>query len=493
MRAMASRSAAIVSAPMASGTSTAAAPAAIPRSAAASIALPAAVIAGVAVVLKLVYAPWYLNYDARYALLWARDAWRGHKPEYLADFAPTPHPLETAASSLALPFGDHADTVVVWAILLTFGAVVYLIYALGAQLFSRPVGIVAALVVFTRPALQRDAILAYQDVAFSALVIGAVLYEARRPKHGWAVPVLLALAGLLRPEAWLLSGLYLAYNWRDGRRIPLALIAATAPLVWGASDWLVTGDPLHSLHGTAQLAVAADRRRHVWQVPYWTVQYYGYIVREPLVAAIPVGLLFAYVYRLKNAILPLVAAAAMASIFFIGPIFGLPLIGRYLRTPAELLSLFYGLAVCGFLMLGPGRSRDRWRIAGLVALGLSIAFLPWHAGMLRDLHRRSHRDGALYADLKAVAQAPRVKAAFTACAPLSTAEHRPIPYLRYWLGGDPGTVGTTEARASPLGKLFLAPRRTALAKRFYGVNLPRAAKPAGYRLLYGNRSYRVYA
>src|SRR4051812_3885546 len=268
---MASRSAAIVSAPMASGTSTAAAPAAIPRSAAASIALPAAVIAGVAVVLKLVYAPWYLNYDARYALLWARDAWRGHKPEYLADFAPTPHPLETAASSLALPFGDHADTVVVWAILLTFGAVVYLVYRLGEQLFSRPVGVVAALVVLTRPALQRDAILAYQDVAFSALVIGAVLREARKPKQGWTVPVLLALAGLLRPEAWLLSALYLAYNWRDGRRVPLALIAATAPVIWGLSDWIVTGDPLHSLHGTAELAVAADRRRHVWQVPYWTV------------------------------------------------------------------------------------------------------------------------------------------------------------------------------------------------------------------------------
>jgi hypothetical protein len=480
---------------MASGTSTAAAPAAISRPAAVSRLLPAAVIVGVAVLLKLVYAPWYMNYDARYALLWARDAWRGHKPEYLADFAPTPHPLETAASSLALPFGDHADTVIVWAVLLTFGAVVYLVFRLGETLFHRWVGIVAALAVFTRPALQRDAILAYQDVFFAALVIGAVLYEARKPKRGYAVPILLALAGLLRPEAWLLSALYLAYNWRDGRRVPLAALAATAPLVWAVSDWIVTGDPLHSLHGTAELAVAADRRRHVWQVPYWTVQYFGYIVREPLVAAIPIGLAFAYVHRLRQAILPLAAAAAMTAIFVIGPIFGLPLIGRYLRTPAELLSLFYGLAVCGFVMLAPGKSRDRWRIAGLVALGLSVAFLPWHAGMLRDLHRRSHRDGALYADLKAVAQAPRVKAAFKACAPLSTADHRPIPYLRYWLGGDPGTVGTIEAKASPLGRLLLVPRRSLHAKRFYRENFPArtAKRPAGYRILFQNRTYRVYA
>jgi hypothetical protein len=308
------------------------------------------------------------------------------------------------------------------------------------------------------------------------------------------VPVLLALAGLLRPEAWLLSALYVAYNRRDPRVYKLALIAATAPLIWGATDWIVTGDPLHSLHGTAQLAVAADRRRHVWQVPYWTVQYYGYIVREPLVAAIPVGLVFAYVYRLKNAILPLVAATAMTSIFVIGPVFGLPLIGRYLRTPAELLSLFYGLAVGGFELLPPGRGRDRWKIVGAVCLAASVLFLPWHAGMLRDLHSRSVRDSKLYNDLKTVAHNPRVQAAFARCQPLSTADHRPIPFLRYWLGGDPGSVGTTEANASPLGRLHLVPRRSVPARRFYGKNFPRdVSRPPGYRLLFQDRSYRVYA
>ena len=65
---------------------------------------------GVAALLKLVYGPWYLNYDARYALLWARDALHGLTPEYKADFAPTPHPLETARRARsALPFGDGGD------------------------------------------------------------------------------------------------------------------------------------------------------------------------------------------------------------------------------------------------------------------------------------------------------------------------------------------------------------------------------------------------
>ena len=89
----------------------------------------------------------------------------------------------------------------------------YLTYRLGAELFSPWVGLVAALVVLTRPAIERDALLGYQDMPFAALVVGAVLLEARRPRRGVAVLVLLALAGLLRPEAWVLSGLYWLYLW----------------------------------------------------------------------------------------------------------------------------------------------------------------------------------------------------------------------------------------------------------------------------------------
>ena len=60
-------------------------------------ALPAAVIGAVAVVLRVVYDPWYLNYDARYALLWAGDLWHGARPDYGTPFAPTPHPMRMCA------------------------------------------------------------------------------------------------------------------------------------------------------------------------------------------------------------------------------------------------------------------------------------------------------------------------------------------------------------------------------------------------------------
>src|SRR4051812_42874404 len=135
----------------------------------ARFALPAAVIAGIAGLLRLVYNPWYLNYDARYALLWARDLWHGYRPGYGAPFAPTPHPLQTALGMVVEPFGA-SDQLMVWIVLLSFGALVWLVYRLGAELFSPWVGIVTAAVVLTRPALQRDALLAYQDIPFAALI-----------------------------------------------------------------------------------------------------------------------------------------------------------------------------------------------------------------------------------------------------------------------------------------------------------------------------------
>ncbi len=79
-------------------------------------------VVGVAVLLKIVYAPWFLNYDARYALLWARDVARGLTPDYEAPFAPTPHPLETLVSLVAVPFGTGGDAIMLWATLLCFGA-----------------------------------------------------------------------------------------------------------------------------------------------------------------------------------------------------------------------------------------------------------------------------------------------------------------------------------------------------------------------------------
>ena len=68
----------------------------------------------------------------------------------------------------------------------------------------------------------------------------------------------------------MLSGLYVLYMWRDRTPRERCARARSPPprrSIWALSDCVVTGDPLHSLHGTADLAEAADRRRTSAQVP----------------------------------------------------------------------------------------------------------------------------------------------------------------------------------------------------------------------------------
>ena len=48
----------------------------------------------------------------------------------------------------------------------------------------------------------------YLDISYVALIVWAVALEVERPRRGAPVFLLLAAAGLLRPDAWVLSGVY---------------------------------------------------------------------------------------------------------------------------------------------------------------------------------------------------------------------------------------------------------------------------------------------
>ena len=82
--------------------------------------------------------------------------------------------------------------------------------------------------------------------------------ELERPRRSPALVLgLLALAGLLRPEAWLLSLAYLAFRAGDSRTARprrfeprLVALALAAPVLWGLTDLVVTGDPLWSVTHT---------------------------------------------------------------------------------------------------------------------------------------------------------------------------------------------------------------------------------------------------
>ena len=124
---------------------------------------------------------------------------------------------------------------------------------------------------------------AYVDVPFLALVLWAAALEARAPRRGLAVMATLAVAGLLRPEAWVLAGAY--WLWCGWRRLDLLALAAAAPLVWCLVDLWVTGDPLFSLHATNDLADELNRNRGLSSVPGSFASFVTDTARPPVALA----------------------------------------------------------------------------------------------------------------------------------------------------------------------------------------------------------------
>ena len=164
-----------------------------------------------------------VNYDTLYAVVWGRDIAHGVAPDYDAVLSPTPHPLATLGGVLLAPLsaasdrgvhGEAATTVVLVGAFAALGALGWVVYRLGAEWFNPAAGALATAIVLTRRPVLDFGARAYVDIPYVALVLGALLVETRRPRAGAPVLALLAIAGLLRPEAWLFSVAYLAWLWR---------------------------------------------------------------------------------------------------------------------------------------------------------------------------------------------------------------------------------------------------------------------------------------
>jgi len=191
---------------------------------------PAAWVAAVSGVLLLVFPVGFPNYDTIYALVWGRELAHGRGPDYGAALPPTPHPLADLFGLVTTPLDGGAITATMVVAYVSLALCGYLVYRLGSIWFDRWIGAVAAAIVLTRAPFLSNGLRAYIDLPYVALCLGALTIEAKRPRAGWPVLALLALAGLLRPEAWGFSIAYLLYLSLDPERLSGSDRRARAPL-----------------------------------------------------------------------------------------------------------------------------------------------------------------------------------------------------------------------------------------------------------------------
>lgn len=188
----------------------------------------------------------YLTSDAAMALAWGGEIVRGGSPDVTAPLLPVFHPLPTAVGGALTPIGADAMVDGYRALAIaSLAALAYAAYRLGAGLGGTAAGLVAAGLLLTRPELFEFGLIAAIDIPFVALVLLALALLLERPLESrWWTLGLLALAGLLRPEAWVLSlaiGAWLAYRSRGATRAGVIALALAAPVIWALADLALTG------------------------------------------------------------------------------------------------------------------------------------------------------------------------------------------------------------------------------------------------------------
>jgi hypothetical protein len=388
-----------------------------------------------AVVFFLVY-PTYPNYDSYYSLLWGRELVHLDPLSFEAYRAPTEHPLAIAFGALLWPLGDVADRFMVGFTVLSFLVLVTGMYALAKQAFTPLVGFAAALLLVTRFDFPFLAARGYIDVPYLAVVIWAAVIEAWAPRRRPVVVLgLLAAAGLMRPEAWFLAGLYWLWlfppaSWpqRAGR----ALLAAIGPLVWVAVDFAVTGQPLYSLTATGDLASELGRDKGLSAVPDALYTFLIGLDKFPVFVGGALGLALAIVLTPRRAAMPLALLGAGVGTFAIVGLAGLSVIERYLLVPSLCVMIFAAVFLAGWTMLRDGSGWQRAWMGGAVALVLFGVFFTVTRVNLNQLDNELRFRGDAHQALEQVLGAPAVVSALR-CGPVYVPNHKLIPDVRWIL------------------------------------------------------------
>ena len=417
--------------------------------------------------------PTYPNYDSYYSLLWGRELLHGQKLSFEAYRAPTEHPLAIAFGALCSLFGRGGDRLLVFATLASFVFLCYGIYRLAKHAFTPFVGAIAVALLVTRFDFPFLAARGYIDIPYLALVVWAAVLEVERPRRGLPVFLLLAAAATMRPEAWILIGVYYLWwamkaSWPD--RIKYAALAAVGPVLWAAVDQAVTGDPLFSLHSTSSLAEELGRNSGLAdglkQMPYFINK----TVKLPVTIAGIGGLLAALWCAPRRSLMPLLLGLSGIGTFILVGLGGLSVIPRYLVITQLLLLVFAAVGIGGWTMLMRGTwLRTAWMGAGALVVVAGLIYTATHVSIHRltlDLEFR----GAAHRDLVKVLDQPAVRAGLR-CGPLSLPNHRVMPDARWILGAkESGVLSRGDAKRNARGEHGVAlviTGRTALSRQVY--------------------------
>ena len=473
---------------------------------------PALFVAGVVALLPIVFPVGFPNYDTMYFLVWGRELSEGMSPDYGSILPPTPHPLAALVAAIFSPLGEGATSATMALAYLSLGLIGYLVYKLGARWFDRPIGMLAAAIVLTRAPFLSNGLRAYIDLPYIALCLGALAIESRRPRAGWPVLALLALAGLLRPEAWLFSVAYAVYlllglqrdgggwhlAWRRERRgtelAGLLALALAAPLAWAAFDLITTSSATYSFTGTRETVETLERQTGPVDLVLYGPRRLGEVLQWPGMIGGAAGIALGLGLLRRRAALGAVAVVLALGAFALLGSAGLAIIPRYTMLAATVLAIFAALALLGWRLLEDGDPwRRRWQLVAAVVALLFIAWMPNQYDLDSRVATDLANQGQIEDDLNALAESGAFE---PPCGPISVPNHRAVPRLALALDLRPSQIVSSSEQAQPSSGYFLAPASAFVIHNFIlDPNDParfETSVPAGFEPVAANASWRLY-
>jgi hypothetical protein len=501
--------------------------------------VPTAWVAGVSVVLLLLFPVGFPNYDTIYALVWGRELAHGISPDVGSALPPTPHPLTELLGLVTTPLGDGAITVTMVIAYAVLGLIGFFVYRLGAIWFDRWIGAIAAAIVLTRAPYLSNGLRAYIDLPYIALCLGALLLEAKRPRAGWPVLALLALAGLLRPEAWLFSVAYLAYlaidpsRWSEGaspdprsegrEKAPLEradtqrvglirptlvrargafslpppwliALALAGPILWVLFDAITAGDPLYSWTGTKETVETLERQTGPVDLLLYGPRRLGEVLQWPGMVGAAVGVVLGLAFLRRRSALGVAAAGLALLAFAILACGGLAILPRYTMLAAAVLAIFAALGLLGWRLLERGHPwRRRWQV---LAAAVALMFLVWLPNQW-DLDSRVHTDlsnqARIESDLGELVDAGAFE---PLCGKIAVPNHRAVPRLAFGLDVRPTEIVSASEEAVPERGYFVAAASPFVIHNFVldpgDPSKVDIEVPPEFRLVAANDSWRVY-
>jgi hypothetical protein len=495
---------------------------------------PAAWVAAVTGVLLLLFPYGFPNYDTIYALVWGRELAHLESPDYGAALPPTPHPLTDLIGLVATPLGNGAITVTMIVAYISLALIGFFVYRLGAIWFDRWIGAVAAAIVLTRAPFLSNGLRAYIDLPYIALCLGALLIEAKRPRAGWPVLALLALAGLLRPEAWLFSIAYLIYlsfsstyprqeggskrvkapleltdtqsaglirpalvRARGAFTLPpptLILLALAAPILWAVFDWITTGSPTYSWTGTKETVETLERQTGPVDLVLYGPRRLGEVLQWPGMVGALGGVAVGLAFLRRRSVLGVAAAFLALGAFALLACAGLAILPRYTMLAASILAIFVAVGLLGWRLLEPDHPwRRRWQVFGVIVAAMFLLWLPnqWDldSRVDTDLTNQARIENDLTDLVDAGAFEPL-------CGRIAVPNHRAVPRLAFGLDVKPTQIVSASEEPLPERGYFVAPASSFVIHNFIldpnDPTDPSFPPPKGFARVAGNESWIVY-